>query len=245
MGSGKYLKNAYKKHGKQNFQKSILHFCDSYDEALLIESNLVDQDFIERNDTYNLKTGGLANVIWSKEMLQRLSDNMKNRWNDPDERQKILESFKKRDYTKIKAWIENNPERHKERMLKINKNPDKIEKTRQKHIGSVRSIQTKENISSVLRHKHKVDEDFSKRVSGANCIYIHNPTTKEIKRVNRHDPMPTGWMMGSGEKNKESYKNLNVGSFFGYDPKTKTVKRFRQGDNLPEGWVKGRPKHDG
>lgn len=58
IGSGLQIKRAVKKHGKTNFSKEILFECDNSKEAYLIEFLLVDKEFINRNDTYNIAIGG-------------------------------------------------------------------------------------------------------------------------------------------------------------------------------------------
>ena len=58
LGSGKNLKRAIKKHGKENFKKDILHIVDSIEEAYNLEEKIVNEDFISRDDTYNVKIGG-------------------------------------------------------------------------------------------------------------------------------------------------------------------------------------------
>ena len=58
LGSGKNLKRAIKKHGKENFKKEILHIVDSIEEAYNLEEKIVNEDFISRHDTYNVKVGG-------------------------------------------------------------------------------------------------------------------------------------------------------------------------------------------
>ena len=58
LGSGKLLKRAINKYGKESFTKKILKIVNSKKEALDIEANLVNKDFVERRDTYNLKKGG-------------------------------------------------------------------------------------------------------------------------------------------------------------------------------------------
>ena len=58
MGSGTVLKRAMSKHGVENFKKEILQFHESQEKMFEHEMHLVDQDFVDRTDTYNLKLGG-------------------------------------------------------------------------------------------------------------------------------------------------------------------------------------------
>ena len=58
MGSGKAINRSIKKYGLENFEKTILYCFDSEDEAYLKESEIVDENFVKRSDTYNMKCGG-------------------------------------------------------------------------------------------------------------------------------------------------------------------------------------------
>lgn len=58
MGSGKYLKRAYEKHGKDNFSKNIISFHPNVVEMFEAEAKIVTPEFVDRNDTYNLAKGG-------------------------------------------------------------------------------------------------------------------------------------------------------------------------------------------
>ena len=58
MGSGKYLKYAQECHGMDRFKKEILFECSSYEEMNQKEAEIVNQEFIDRDDTYNIKLGG-------------------------------------------------------------------------------------------------------------------------------------------------------------------------------------------
>lgn len=60
FGSGTLINRAIKKYGIENFRKSILAFFDSEDEAYLQEKLLVNETFVEREDTYNLTCGGFG-----------------------------------------------------------------------------------------------------------------------------------------------------------------------------------------
>lgn len=58
MGSGLYIKRVIDKYGVENFEKRILHFCKDDSEMKIMESEIVNEEFVKRKDTYNLKIGG-------------------------------------------------------------------------------------------------------------------------------------------------------------------------------------------
>lgn len=60
LGSGKLLKRAIKKYGKQNFISITLHVCVRQIDAYIIEKQIVNEFFIKRQDNYNLTKGGGA-----------------------------------------------------------------------------------------------------------------------------------------------------------------------------------------
>lgn len=103
---------------------------------------------------------------------------------------KTKESNEKRSKS-IKAWIEKNPEKHNERMLKINKNPEKIKKTAEKHRGMKRSAETRKNISNSLKGKPSYNKGK---------IWIHNTVTNERKYIESGMSIPNGWTKGLGRR---------------------------------------------
>lgn len=58
LGSGKALKTAIAKYGKEFFIKEILQTFETRDLARKFESELVTTEFVNRKDTYNLTEGG-------------------------------------------------------------------------------------------------------------------------------------------------------------------------------------------
>jgi hypothetical protein len=58
MGSNKLIKNAIKKYGRKEFKKEILFIFDNEFEMYEKELELVNENFIARNDTYNIAVGG-------------------------------------------------------------------------------------------------------------------------------------------------------------------------------------------
>lgn len=64
MGSGKVLKQAIEKYGIESFSKTIIHYFETYEEALDKEKEIVNEDFLQREDVYNLRLGGSGGWDW-------------------------------------------------------------------------------------------------------------------------------------------------------------------------------------
>jgi hypothetical protein len=60
IGSGKVLNRAIEKYGIENFRKDILEFFDTAKEMFAKEKEIVTEEFLLREDTYNLKHGGFG-----------------------------------------------------------------------------------------------------------------------------------------------------------------------------------------
>lgn len=81
MGSGKYLKHSIQKYGKENFRKEWLMFCEDEEEMNYMERVFVDQTWVDRSDTYNLKIGGEGGSVFgrkhSEESIKKMSESHK------------------------------------------------------------------------------------------------------------------------------------------------------------------------
>jgi RNase P/RNase MRP subunit p29 len=58
LGSGVYIRRALKKYGKENFKREILQFFDTEEDMRLAELEIVNEEFLQRKDIYNLTLGG-------------------------------------------------------------------------------------------------------------------------------------------------------------------------------------------
>lgn len=74
MGSGKALREAYAELGVQAFRKHVLRLCESKEELCWFEREVVNEEFIKDDNTYNLVVGGDGadwSFINSNEPLRR------------------------------------------------------------------------------------------------------------------------------------------------------------------------------
>lgn len=62
LGSGTILKEAISKYGREFFSKQIIFCAFSEEDAYIVEGTLVDKEWCDRRDTYNICIGGSGSV---------------------------------------------------------------------------------------------------------------------------------------------------------------------------------------
>jgi hypothetical protein len=81
LGSGIAITKAISMHGRKNFKREILYFCESKEELNEKEREIVNEEFVKRRDTYNLVCGGQCDTKAFAEAGKRYMKNIKN---DPE-----------------------------------------------------------------------------------------------------------------------------------------------------------------
>lgn len=102
LGSGKHLKRAIKKYGRENFIRNIVCFCYSEDELNKAEYDLsVFLNVVESDDWYNLcyGGGGKSGYKMSEEQVEQLRKRSLKQMQNPDTRKHLSELAKKRNNT--------------------------------------------------------------------------------------------------------------------------------------------------
>ena len=80
LGSGLALKRAIRKYGKDNFKREILELCSSIEELIQKEKEYVNENWINQENNYNLKTGGNNYGILSEESRNKISKTLKQKY---------------------------------------------------------------------------------------------------------------------------------------------------------------------
>jgi group I intron endonuclease len=104
MGSGTFIRKAIKKYGIENFSKEIISYHSTYKELYDEEQKIVNIEFIQRRDTYNMEIGGSGGKLWTKEMIDRMKEGIKRCYQNGH-----VNSFKGKSHTeKSKKLIKDN-----------------------------------------------------------------------------------------------------------------------------------------
>lgn len=82
MGSSVPLRRDINHYGGQNFVKRIIMFCETSQDMYRMEAEIVNQEFINRTDVYNLQLGGNGYQFGHKhapETIHKISSSQKGR----------------------------------------------------------------------------------------------------------------------------------------------------------------------
>ena len=67
IGSGKMLKRAIKKYGKENFECIAMCYFDTYEESVEEEKFLVTREYCKNSNNYNIVEGGSNPIMYGED----------------------------------------------------------------------------------------------------------------------------------------------------------------------------------
>lgn len=183
MGSGKALNAAYEKYGVENFTKELLAVFDNPEDMFNMESELVNQDFVLREDTYNINVGG--NGGWDAVNAMLTSED-KSRFGKMADRAPALDKLR---------WLSENDEEwlaeFKKRVKQglLEKYPNGRVGT---FTGKTHTQETKDKMSASSKGKCLGKENGS-----YGTCWIHNDReNKKIKKNELNSWLDQGWIKG-------------------------------------------------
>lgn len=177
MGSGTYLRNSQEKYGIENFSKEILFVFDNPKDMYDKEAELVNEDFLAEENTYNLKLGGFGGWDYFNKT--------------GDLAQRNIEINSRKDYTKM---VKNG---HFDRISKMG--CDKLQELVAQHGGAWWE-------SSGFTGKTHTD-DAKNKIGYANSISQIGDGNSQFgtiwitdgivnKKIKKLDPISEGWKRG-------------------------------------------------
>lgn len=186
MGSGIVLKRSISKYGIENFKKDILMLHDSEDEMFEIEALIVDQDFVDRLDTYNLKLGGLGG-------FDHINSTRKNLYGYNGKHKNSITAFKQAredHHSKMATDID-----YYDAIRSRISDSLKLRYETVDHPWKGRS-HTTETIEKVKKTYSEIEHQKGSKNSQFGKMWIHSLEEKKSTRINKNDPIPDGWIKG-------------------------------------------------
>ena len=182
MGSGKLLKRAQDKYGIENFVREYLQIFDNAEDMFKMESELVNEEFAARADTYNLKAGGHGGFDFINSSGSNIYEG------HSEQAKKNLVIARAAFVNKLKEDLEFRQmygEKHSAILKK------RILESGALWAGRNHSDDTKKKIGekNAISQKGNRNSQFGK-------MWITNPDLKESKRIYKDEPLPEGWVKG-------------------------------------------------
>ena len=169
MGSGKYLTRAYIKHGIENFTKEILFVYDNAKEMYAKEAELVNDQFLLREDVYNLKVGGFGGFDYINSNKLNLVNQIKA----------TLAAQKANKGRPGKPMSEE----HKRRLAEINKNKPGT------FLGKTHTVETIQKMK-----KMRKGTGIGKTNSQFDTMWVTDGIRN--KKIKKTDTIPVNWYKG-------------------------------------------------
>ena len=190
MGSGRLIIKSIKEFGKENFIKYIIGLYDSKYDAITAEIKIVNKEFVLREDTYNLTTGGQVSPFpMSEETRQKISKacslNSNKRLIHTEEARKNMSNAQKRRFLNTPV-----SEETKQKMSKNKKQyyKDNVvsEETKQKYCNTrtgkpIHTEESKHNISIKNKGLIRTEEAKRKMSEAQKQRFLNTPVSEETK----------------------------------------------------------------
>lgn len=181
MGSGKYLLYSQEKHGIENFTKEILFVYDNPEQMFDKEAEIVNEDFISEQNTYNLKVGGFggwdyvnSNNLNTRELSSEQAKSMASISGDIHKQkmkdEEYSDEWKKRVSESMKKYYRENGSHWK---------------------GKKHTEETKKRIGAKTSKAQTGNKN-----SQYGTRWIHSLSEKRSIRIKKEDPLPEGWSEG-------------------------------------------------
>ena len=192
MGSGIRIQRAIKKYGIENFKKTILFECTSKEEMDKKEAEIVNEDFIARDDVYNIKLGGEGGWDYLNSSGKNTSGNWKSVIEHSRQIKQKTGKWPNEDW--LKELKDSNPLQYEEFCQHVS---DGLKKSIKENgfwwSGKHHSEESKQKMKD---YHAKYHPQAKEKNSQYGTIAIYNLTTFESATIKKDAQIPEGWAKG-------------------------------------------------
>jgi len=188
LGSGTILKRSIEKYGADKFKREVLFECSNVAELNELEADIVNEEFIARLDTYNIKLGGYGGFDF-------INSTGKNLYEGHDEQAK--KNIKKAKIQAVKFHVKRKHDKELDNEYR-QKLSNSLKLYYRYHPGTFKGrCHTKET-----KRKIGIVTSKSQRGSGNSqygTCWIYNISLAKSKKIKQHeldDFISKGWCKG-------------------------------------------------
>lgn len=188
MGSGLKIRRAIEKYGIENFEKTILFECSSEEEMNKKEAEIVNENFIARDDVYNVMLGGDGG--WNT--VNKNPNNTGSKHFFKNKTKAEISEIGRRGGMATSMRIKNMSAEERQHLHEERSRIAKMGWSTQ-FLGKHHTIESKKKMSDT---KHKNMSSVGKKNSQYGTMWICNDKTHESKKMLKTEMIPSGWRKG-------------------------------------------------
>ncbi len=178
LGSGSYLRRSIRKYGKENFKCEILEYCNSREELIQREEEIVNEGLVKDFFCMNLKLGGIGGFC---------NEEHKKRWENGRNWGRVIGG------KNSQQRFRNDIEKVQARSLKASKTLKEIYTTRPGNFYKKKhSKETKHKISKTKKGKNT----GNKNSQYGTCWVTKEGINKKIKKEELETYLALNWKQG-------------------------------------------------
>lgn len=184
MGSGKIINAAIAKYGIDNFRKDVLEYFSEATAMYAREKDIVTDEFLLREDTYNLRRGGFGGFDYINANPEKFLT---------EKRLAALMSNAERQ-TRWRVKYDTEPEFREV----IRRNAEKANKAaRSKHPDGTFTTPHSADTIQQMKETHAANgHQQGSANSQHGTMWIHSLDLQQSKKIKKGDPVPQGWQRG-------------------------------------------------
>jgi len=231
LGSGKALTHAITKYGRENFKREILFYFDNPEEMFKKEIELVNEEFLKREDVYNLKVGGFG--VFKLNELSRIkaAKSCTGQKRTEIQRKRIGDGNRGK-FVSLETRLKLSQSRRKQIMK-----PEryiKMMETKNRKGNTKHSLKTRSKISESHKGKNKsVEHKASLSKAHKGMINIYHPETDhglQIQQNKLQQYIELGYIRGMSKKHRDNLGKNRLGKITIHNKQLNISKQVKKED---------------